>query len=126
MMSRNGWGATVADALTTAILMKLDDVVLRQLTFLQSVDFSVVGEEGSSIVSLFETTVRAATLFLDRTVYNEFGHNCAKIRYIGALISGYDLLKGPYSALIPAVSNIFCTTMTSPTMVMMYRTKFIW
>ncbi|KAI5779124.1 glycoside hydrolase [Geopyxis carbonaria] len=69
--SRNGWGASIADALTTAILMELDDVVMEQLEFLSTVDFTTTATE----VSLFETT----------------------IRYLGGLISGYDLLKGPYA-----------------------------
>ena len=37
--------------------MKLDDVVIVQLEFLDQANFSVVGPGGSNEVSLFETTV---------------------------------------------------------------------
>ncbi|KAH0607684.1 uncharacterized protein H6S33_002718 [Morchella sextelata] len=72
--SRNGWGASVVDALTTAIMMGMDDVVLQQLEYIATIDFTTT----SSTVSLFETT----------------------IRYLGGLISGYDLLTGPYAGLL--------------------------
>lgn len=51
----NGWGASIADALSTAILMELEDVVVEILGFLEKVDFSKTGVPGD--VSLFETTV---------------------------------------------------------------------
>ena len=54
---RNGWGATIADALTTAIMMKQGDIVMKQLKFMTTIDFSVVGPNGSTEVSVFETTV---------------------------------------------------------------------
>ncbi|KAI5818729.1 glycoside hydrolase [Pyronema omphalodes] len=71
--SRNGWGASIADALSTAILMRQRDVVHDCLQHLSSVDFTKTSTE----VSLFETT----------------------IRYLGGLISAYDLLTGPYADL---------------------------
>ncbi|KAF8431389.1 glycoside hydrolase [Terfezia claveryi] len=64
--------------------MKLDDVVIVQLEFLNRANFTAVGPGGSNEVSLFETT----------------------IRYLGALISAYDLLKGPYENLIPSGKKI--------------------
>ncbi|RPB01021.1 glycoside hydrolase [Choiromyces venosus 120613-1] len=77
--SRNGWGASMVDAMSTAILMGLDDVVLRQLEHIKTVDFT----KTAATVSLFETT----------------------IRYLGGLLSGYDLLKGPYKDLLPSNST---------------------
>jgi len=53
MGDRNGWGASIADALSTAILMGLDDVVLQALEYLSTVDFTKTDAE----VNLFETTV---------------------------------------------------------------------
>ncbi|KAF8538433.1 glycoside hydrolase [Trichophaea hybrida] len=72
--SRNGWGASIADALGTAVLMGLDDVVEQALGHLAEVDFTTAKGD----VDLFETT----------------------IRYLGGMISGYDLLKGPYSGMV--------------------------
>ncbi|SPO02672.1 related to class I alpha-mannosidase 1B [Cephalotrichum gorgonifer] len=67
---RNGWGATAVDALGTAIIMGLDDVVDDILNYIKTIDFSKTDTE----ISLFETT----------------------IRYLGGMLSAYDLLKGPY------------------------------
>ncbi|KAF2395753.1 seven-hairpin glycosidase [Trichodelitschia bisporula] len=67
--SRNGWGASAIDALSTAIIMDLPDVVDQILEFVPSIDFTTT--RTSDPVSLFETT----------------------IRYLGGLISGYDLLR---------------------------------
>lgn len=46
----------MVDALTTAIMMGMDDVVLQQLEFIAVIDFTTT----SSTVSLFETTVRSS------------------------------------------------------------------
>lgn len=74
---RNGWGASIVDALSTAIIMRLDDVVFTQLQHIATVDFTTTNDT----VSLFETT----------------------IRYLGGLISGYDLLTGPYADMVSGV-----------------------
>ncbi|WYZ35599.1 hypothetical protein EsH8_X_000246 [Colletotrichum jinshuiense] len=66
---RNGWGASAVDALSTAIIMENKDIVGQILDFVPKINFDVTTTE----VSLFETT----------------------IRYLGGLVSGYDLLKGP-------------------------------
>ncbi|KAF2686777.1 glycoside hydrolase family 47 protein [Lentithecium fluviatile CBS 122367] len=79
--SRNGWGVTAVDALDTAIIMEQVDIVNQILDFVPTIDFTKTGNgvrEGASLsVSLFETN----------------------IRYIGGLMSGYDLLKGPFEHL---------------------------
>lgn len=74
---RNGWGASVVDALTTAIIMRSRDAVGKQLAFIDKINFN----KATDTVSLFETT----------------------IRYLGGLLSGYDLLTGPYSDLVAGV-----------------------
>ncbi|KAK2861435.1 hypothetical protein FQN49_004201 [Arthroderma sp. PD_2] len=63
----NGWGATPVDALSTAIIMGLPDVVDTILDHVAKIDFS----QTDDMCSLFETT----------------------IRYLGGMLSGYDLLK---------------------------------
>jgi mannosyl-oligosaccharide alpha-1,2-mannosidase len=71
--SRNGWGASAVDALSTAVLMRNATIVNQILDHVAQVDYSKTKDQ----VSLFETT----------------------IRYLGGMLSGYDLLKGPASGL---------------------------
>ncbi|KAK0743110.1 glycoside hydrolase family 47 protein [Schizothecium vesticola] len=66
---RNGWGATAVDALSTALIMGKWEIVDVILGHVQTIDFDKTDDD----VSLFETT----------------------IRYLGGLISAYDLLTGP-------------------------------
>jgi mannosyl-oligosaccharide alpha-1,2-mannosidase len=68
--SRNGWGATPVDALSTAILMGEKDIVNQILDFVPKINFAV-NKNPKESVSLFETT----------------------IRYLGGLTSAYDLLS---------------------------------
>lgn len=75
--SRNGWGASAVDALSTAAIMELPEVVDQILDHIATIDYS----KTSTMVSLFETT----------------------IRYLGGMISAYDLLKGPFADLPPHV-----------------------
>ena len=70
---RNHWGASAIDALSTAVIMGLEPIVVQILDYVPTIDFTKTETE----VSLFETT----------------------IRYLGGLLSGYDLLKGPLSNL---------------------------
>ncbi|EPS25400.1 Mannosyl-oligosaccharide alpha-1,2-mannosidase [Penicillium oxalicum] len=72
--SRNGWGASAVDALSTAIIMGKTDVVNTILDHISKIDYS----QTDSQVSLFETT----------------------IRYLGGMLSGYDLLKGPAAYMV--------------------------
>ncbi|KDQ13363.1 glycoside hydrolase family 47 protein [Botryobasidium botryosum FD-172 SS1] len=65
--SRNGWGATVVDSLSTMLLMGLDDLYADALNFTAKIDFSK--SKTSSTVSVFETT----------------------IRYLGGTLSAYEL-----------------------------------
>lgn len=53
MINRNGWGASIVDALSTAILMDDADVVIKALEHIETIDFS----KTDSDVSVFETTV---------------------------------------------------------------------
>lgn len=77
---RNGWGASAVDALSTAIIMGNAYIVNQILDFIPTIDFS----ETHQSVSLFETT----------------------IRYLGGMLSGYDLLTGPARHLVANQSNV--------------------
>lgn len=67
-----GWGATIVDGLDTAVVMGLTDIAAEQLAWIASVDFS----NATSEVDYFD----------------------AFIRYIGGLLSAYDLI---HSDLVP-------------------------
>jgi mannosyl-oligosaccharide alpha-1,2-mannosidase len=56
--------------------MELDEVVLEAMEFLDDVDFGT-------------TEILAG-----------------QIRYLGGMLSGYDLLKGPYAHLVPEVCRV--------------------
>ncbi|KAJ4293782.1 Mannosyl-oligosaccharide alpha-1,2-mannosidase 1B [Collariella sp. IMI 366227] len=68
---RNGWGASAVDAFSTALVMENWEVIDQILEYIPTIDFDKTYDE----VSLFETT----------------------IRYLGGLVSAYDLLTGPLS-----------------------------
>lgn len=78
--SRNGWGASAADALSTALVMGEKDIVNQIINYVPKINWSVSYE--NEAVSLFETT----------------------IRYVAGLLSGYDLLSGPLKYLAEDVS----------------------
>lgn len=81
---RNGWGATAVDGLDTAIIMEQTDIVNTILEFIPRIDFTKTNTKTPSAVSLFETN----------------------IRYLGGLMSAYDLLKGPFSHLAVNASRV--------------------
>lgn len=69
--SRNHWGATAVDALGTAILMEEVPIIQSILDHIKTIEFL----DGSiDTISIFETT----------------------IRYMGGLLSAYELLDGPF------------------------------
>ena len=80
--SRNGWGASAADALSTALVMEIPTIVDEIINHVPTIDWSVSADDRT--VSLFETT----------------------IRYLGALLSGYDLLSGPLAHLTDSPDNV--------------------
>ncbi|KAL6415890.1 mannosyl-oligosaccharide alpha-1,2-mannosidase 1B-like protein [Ilyonectria robusta] len=73
---RNGWSVTSVDTLSTAILMEDEEIVNQILKYIPKIDFTTTKAANQGI-SVFETT----------------------IRYLGGLISSYDLLKGPMKHL---------------------------
>ncbi|KAG6041194.1 hypothetical protein E4U41_005684 [Claviceps citrina] len=74
---RNAWGVTAIDALSTAIVMGESTTVNQILEYVPTIDFTTT-KEANSPISLFESN----------------------IRYLGGLLSGYDLLKGPAKNLV--------------------------
>lgn len=77
---RNNWGASAVDALSTALVMESQPIVTDILNYIATIDYTTTTTE----VSLFETT----------------------IRYLGGMLSGYDLLKGPLSDLATNASAV--------------------
>jgi mannosyl-oligosaccharide alpha-1,2-mannosidase len=68
-----GWGASAIDALSTAILMEEESIVLDILRFISDLDFSHV--KGGTSIQVFEVV----------------------IRHFGGMVSAYDLLTGPFT-----------------------------
>jgi hypothetical protein len=90
-MLRNGWGASAIDALSTALVMRNKDVVDKIMDYVPKIDWSVSYED--SRVSLFETT----------------------IRYLGGLLSAYDLLRGPLTYLARNVCDFLSVKLSADT-----------
>jgi mannosyl-oligosaccharide alpha-1,2-mannosidase len=80
MCLSNNWGASAVDALSTALIMEQKDIVNQIIDYIPTIDYY----NSSSDVSLFETT----------------------IRYLGGMISGYDLLSGPLADLADNETNV--------------------
>jgi mannosyl-oligosaccharide alpha-1,2-mannosidase len=79
-MFRNGWGASAVDALSTALIMGEKKTVNEILDHIPTINWAVTDDT----VSLFETT----------------------IRYLGGMLSGYDLLCGPLAHLADDASKV--------------------
>ncbi|PVH93200.1 glycoside hydrolase family 47 protein [Periconia macrospinosa] len=78
--SRNKWGASAVDALSTALVMGQKDIVNTIIDYIPTINYF----ETPSEVSLFETT----------------------IRYLGGMLSGYDFLTGPLADLADNKTNV--------------------
>ncbi|CAE6452484.1 unnamed protein product [Rhizoctonia solani] len=79
---RNGWGATIVDAMSTMKIMGLEDLFAEAVDFSSKIDFN--RSKTSDKVSLFETT----------------------IRYLGGLISAYELGGKKDQALIDRARDV--------------------
>ncbi|WPG99365.1 mannosyl-oligosaccharide alpha-1,2-mannosidase 1b [Acrodontium crateriforme] len=80
--SRNGWGASAADAFSTALVMSKADIVNEILDYIPKINWGVSYDNEQ--VSLFETT----------------------IRYLGGILSAYDFLTGPRANLAKNKQNV--------------------
>ncbi|KAJ3971083.1 glycoside hydrolase family 47 protein [Lentinula raphanica] len=79
---RNGWGASIADAMGTMLLMDLTDLFDQALDFMSKVDFRESNTPSS--VSLFETT----------------------IRYVGGMLSAFELSGKQHQILVQQAQQI--------------------
>ena len=77
---RNNWGASAVDALSTALVMEIQDIVTDILDYIPTIDFTT----SATSVSLFETT----------------------IRYLAGMLSGYSLLGEGILNVTGSVPNI--------------------
>ncbi|KAF8739758.1 glycosyl hydrolase 47 family, partial [Rhizoctonia solani] len=79
---RNGWGATIVDAMSTMKIMGLEDLFTEAVEFSSKIDFNRTKTPDN--VSLFETT----------------------IRYLGGLVSAYELGGKKDHALIDRARDV--------------------
>lgn len=82
------WGATFVDALTTAHIMGLDDVVQQGITFSENVNFANTSQD---TISLFETNIRYVASLL--SLYELTGSKNEKL-ISQAKVLGDKLLQG--------------------------------
>ncbi|KIJ61540.1 glycoside hydrolase family 47 protein [Hydnomerulius pinastri MD-312] len=79
---RNGWGASIADAMSTMWIMGLYDWFNQAVNHTATVDFSQ--SQTDATVSLFETT----------------------IRYVGGFLSAYELSGNQYKVLVDKAEQV--------------------
>ncbi|KAG7090200.1 hypothetical protein E1B28_011804 [Marasmius oreades] len=79
---RNGWGASIVDAMPTMFIMGFDDFFNEALTFVGNIDFSK--SQTPDTVSVFETT----------------------IRYLGGLLSAYELSGQNHGVLLDKAKQV--------------------
>ncbi|KAG2134864.1 glycoside hydrolase family 47 protein [Suillus clintonianus] len=79
---RNGWGASIADAMSTMWIMGLTDWFEQAVNHTANTDFTI--SHTSDTVSLFETT----------------------IRYVGGFLSAYELSGGMYPVLVEKAQDL--------------------
>lgn len=79
---RNGWGASIVDAMDTMLIMGLNDSFTEALNFTSNIDFNVSNTPDT--VSVFETT----------------------IRYLGGMLSAYELSGNQFPVLIDKAKQV--------------------
>ncbi|KAF8637898.1 hypothetical protein AX17_002521 [Amanita inopinata Kibby_2008] len=79
---RNGWGASIVDAMSTLQIMGLTDLFNEAVNFASNIDFS--RSQTSSTVSVFETT----------------------IRYLAGLLSAYELSDAKFPVLLQKAQEV--------------------
>ncbi|TFK22434.1 seven-hairpin glycosidase [Coprinopsis marcescibilis] len=79
---RNGWGATIVDSMSTMYIMGLTDLFEEAVEFSSKIDFTQ--SKIPDKVSVFETT----------------------IRFLGGLLSAYEMSDGKYPALIERATEL--------------------
>ncbi|KIM46842.1 glycoside hydrolase family 47 protein [Hebeloma cylindrosporum] len=79
---RNGWGATIIDAMSTMHIMGMDDLFQEAVNFSSKIDFSK--SQTRDKVSVFETT----------------------IRYLGGLLSAFELSDQKFPVLLEKAKEV--------------------
>ncbi|OBZ67538.1 putative mannosyl-oligosaccharide alpha-1,2-mannosidase 1B [Grifola frondosa] len=79
---RNGWGASVVDAMTTMFIMGQTELFEEAVNFTSHIDFTI--SHTTDTVSIFETT----------------------IRYLAGMLSAYELSGNKYPALIQQATTL--------------------
>ncbi|KAF9568668.1 glycoside hydrolase family 47 protein [Agrocybe pediades] len=79
---RNGWGASIVDAMSTMHIMGLNDLFAQAVNFASKIDFSK--SQTPDTVSVFETT----------------------IRYLGGLLSAYELSNQQFPILLEKAKEV--------------------
>ncbi|KAF8960356.1 glycoside hydrolase family 47 protein [Flammula alnicola] len=79
---RNGWGASIVDAMSTMHIMGLNDLFLEAVNFSSKIDFSK--SQTPDTVSVFETT----------------------IRYLGGLLSAFELSGQQFPILLEKAKEV--------------------
>ncbi|TFK49101.1 glycoside hydrolase family 47 protein [Heliocybe sulcata] len=69
---RNGWGASIADAMSTMVIMGLEADFLQAVNYTYSIDFS--RSQTPDTVSVFETSIRYVAGFLSAYELSGFTH----------------------------------------------------
>jgi hypothetical protein len=98
--NRNGWGATIVDALDTLLIAGFHDEFLAALNFTLKIDFTTA----DGVVDPFETIIRCVFLYL------------LIRRYVGGMVSTVDLLEFFQDA--PAVDPEIRTALRNQTEVL--------
>ncbi|KXN84061.1 putative mannosyl-oligosaccharide alpha-1,2-mannosidase 1B [Leucoagaricus sp. SymC.cos] len=80
--SRNGWGASIVDGMSTMQIMGLETYFTEAVDFASKIDFN--NSKTADTVSVFETT----------------------IRYIGGLLSAYELSRQKYPVLVQKARQV--------------------
>ncbi|KAJ8082826.1 hypothetical protein PM082_008682 [Marasmius tenuissimus] len=80
---RNGWGATIVDAMSTMHIMGFDDLFKEAVDFVGHIDFNK-SQKDDQTVSVFETT----------------------IRYLGGLLSAYELSGNEHEILLRKAQEV--------------------
>ncbi|TFK73471.1 glycoside hydrolase family 47 protein [Pluteus cervinus] len=85
--TRNGWGASIVDSLSTMFVMGLDDELEDAIHFASQIDFS--RSKTNSTVSIFESTIRYVASLLSTYELTGFKHPqlLAKAKQLGDKLS---------------------------------------
>ncbi|KAK1225115.1 hypothetical protein PQX77_011985 [Marasmius sp. AFHP31] len=96
---RNGWGASIVDAMSTMLIMGFDEFFDEAVKFVGHIDFSK---------SQTNDTVRYAYVLSPRTLLSSSATSVFEttIRYLGGLLSAYELSGGKHEILLQKAKEV--------------------